>query len=179
MLSTARRFGATIEPERYFPFVSSLAEVAPDQAVLLMARLRMDKVRLPREVYLRALLGMIKAGDFKLGTTRVQSVLKMLSSDDKASSVSNVFADIIAHVTTIDDLKLVHTVAVAEKLQSPLLYASTLAAYLNVTANILESSQRHCAWWILRTIRKYELVDKLMAPAHLHLAVGRLQGCDT
>ena len=90
VLSSVRRFSSSFDATLLLPFIAPLAESNVDQAVLLLARLRLAGVPVPRHVYVTALLSLVRTGQLRLDTPKAGAILKMMTADHGAMSTSQV-----------------------------------------------------------------------------------------
>jgi hypothetical protein len=169
-MSCARRTGVDIDSKYVLPFVSPLAESHPDQAVLLLARLRLNKIAVPRHAYLDALIAMTKIPGFKFSATRVQSVVKMMAADSAHVSSGDVVCEMLGRAPKLDDVKAIYAMADQERLADDHVLDHVVEAYLRVTDGRPAVTQRHDAWWILKTLRTCTH-QKIYVSAQAHVAL--------
>ena len=168
----ARRHVPEMDAVLLLPHIGGLASHNADQAVLLLARLRMQRIPVPRDAYMAALKGMAQGGTLQSASPKAASVVKMLTADHGAVGPEQLASELVDSCTSMSELQAVHDWAVAGKVADVGTCAAAVAAYLRCTAGQPPSSQRLAAWWILKTIRTHAAAGKLV-PAALHLQLLR------
>ena len=170
VFNIARRHEVALQKALFLPHVAGLVSANPDAAILLMAKLRTDKFKIPLDVYYKVAYTLLTSAKTGLSSPKLQSLMKMMGADHEAVSNEQLVMTGIRDAQTYEDLVLLFDLVQEAKSLTADMCIPLIDSYLRTSEHRSESSQRASAWWILKSMRGFANM-KIDIPIDVHYRV--------